>query len=75
MVEPTRNVSDKTLRAWIRQGTVDRGIGDGLTFIPTAASASIGKASWVLRYRYGKRSKELVIGRHPDVSLRCSVPQ
>jgi len=49
---------------------VDRGVGDGLTFVATAAGAQLGKASWILRYRYGGRHKEKVIGRYPDISLK-----
>jgi len=49
---------------------VDRGVGDGLTFVATAAGAQLGKASWILRYRYGGRHEEEVIGRYPDISLK-----
>ncbi len=55
--------TDRTLRAWLSTGPVDRGVGDGLTFVATAAGAQLGKASWILRYRYGGRHKEKVIGR------------
>ncbi len=30
----------------------------------------MGKASWILRYRFGGRNKEKVIGRYPDISLK-----
>ncbi len=62
--------SDRTLRAWLSAGPVDRAVGDGLTFVATEASASIGKASWILRYRFAGRNKEKVIGRYPDISLK-----
>ena len=62
--------TDRTLRAWLSAGPVDRGVGDGLTFVATAAGAQLGKASWILRYRYGGRHKEKVIGRYPDISLK-----
>lgn len=39
--------------------------GDGLTFTLSRSAT----ASWVLRYRYGGRSKELTIGNYPDISL------
>jgi hypothetical protein len=63
-------VTDKTLRAWLRAGAVDRGIGGGLTFIASAASAAKEMASWRLRYRFGGASKEKVLGRYPDLSLK-----
>ena len=62
--------SDRTLRAWLSAGPVDRGVGDGLTFVATEASARMGKASWILRYRFAGRQKEKVIGRYPDISLK-----
>ena len=62
--------TDKTLRAWLSAGSVDRGVGDGLTFVATEAGARVGKASWILRYRYGGKSKEKVIGRYPDIPLK-----
>lgn len=64
------NATDKNLRAWLIAGSTDRGVGDGLTFVATIASARRGKASWVLRYRYGGRAKEKTLGRYPDVSLK-----
>lgn len=42
-----------------------RADGDGLTFTLSAA----GKASWVLRYRYGGRPRELTLGNYPDIGL------
>ena len=64
------NATDKNLRAWLNAGPLDRGVGDGLTFVATVASARKGKASWVLRYRFGGREKEKTLGRYPDVSLK-----
>jgi integrase len=64
------NATDKNLRAWLSAGPVDRGVGDGLTFVATVASARKGKASWILRYRFGGREKEKTLGRYPDVSLK-----
>ena len=37
--------TDRTLRAWLSAGPVHRGVGDGLTFVATAAGAQLGKAS------------------------------
>lgn len=42
-----------------------RSDGDGLTFTLSKS----GTASWILRYRYGGRSRELTIGNYPDISL------
>lgn len=66
----TERVTDKTLRAWLNAGAVDRGIGGGLTFVASAAGALKGKASWILRYRFGGVGREKVLGRYPDVSLK-----
>ena len=66
----SRNATDKTLRAWLNAGPVDRGVGDGLTFVAKEASALEGKASWILRYRFGGRQREKVIGRYPDIPLK-----
>ena len=63
-------VTDKTLRAWLRAAPIDRGIGDGLTFIATAAGAASGKASWILRYRFHGKQREEALGRYPDFSLK-----
>ncbi len=51
MARPTRPITDRELKAWLVAGAVDRGVGEGLTFLASAAGASAGKASWVLRYR------------------------
>jgi integrase len=66
----SRNATDKTLRAWLNAGPVDRGVGDGLTFVATEAGAREGKASWVLRFRFGGRQREKVLGRYPDIPLK-----
>jgi integrase len=65
----TERVTDKTLRAWLNAGAVDRGIGGGLTFVASTAGALKAKASWILRYRFGGANREKVLGRYPDVSL------
>jgi hypothetical protein len=65
-----RPVTDRELKAWLAAGAVDRGVGDGLTFVASAASARTGKASWILRFRLLGKSKEKVLGRYPELSLR-----
>lgn len=66
----TGNATDKTLKGWLAAGPVDKGIGEGLTFFATEAGARLGKASWVLRYRWAGKNKEKVLGRYPDISLK-----
>lgn len=66
----TQNVSDRTLRAWLSAGPVDKMIGGGLIFFAKESSAHRGQASWILRYRFGGRPREKVLGRYPDISLK-----
>lgn len=66
----TTLVTDKTLRAWLHAAPTDRSIGDGLIFFATAVSASKGKASWILRYRFNGTESEYVLRRYPDISLK-----
>ncbi len=40
--------------------------GGGLTF----TLAATGTASWVLRYRFGGKSREMTLGRYPDISAK-----
>ncbi|MBN9369415.1 MAG: tyrosine-type recombinase/integrase [Comamonadaceae bacterium] len=54
------------LQHWIRaREPIARTDGDGLTFTLSAA----GTATWVLRYQFGGRSRELTLGNYPDISL------
>jgi integrase len=66
----SQNATDKNLRAWLNAGPVDKMIGDGLIFVASEAGARRGKASWILRYRFGGRQREKVLGRYPDISLK-----
>lgn len=68
----SKQVSELLLKSWLSAGVVDRSVGDGLTFVSTAASARLGKASWILRYRFGGRQKEKVLGRYPETTLRTA---
>lgn len=70
MTGNTQIVTDRTLRAWLNAGSVDKGIGGGLIFFAKEASARQGQASWILRYRVGGRRREKVLGRYPDISLK-----
>jgi hypothetical protein len=60
----------KILTAWLIAGPIDRGVGDGLTVVASEAGSQLGKCSWVLRYRFGGREREKVLGRYPDIALR-----
>lgn len=65
-----RPVTDRELKAWIAAGAVDRAVGEGLTFVASPMSARSGKASWILRFRIHGRSREKVLGRYPELSLK-----
>lgn len=65
-----RPVTDRELRAWLAAGAIDRGVGDGLTFVASLTAAQAGKASWILRYRMNGRAKEKVLGRYPELPLK-----
>jgi integrase len=65
-----RPITDRELKAWLAVGAVDRGVGEGLTFVASPMSARSGKASWILRFRVNGRSREKVLGRYPELSLR-----
>ena len=59
-------LSDVQIRRWIRTGKpVAKADGNGLTFTLSTG----GTAAWVLRYRFGGKSRELTLGRYPDKSL------
>jgi integrase len=65
-----RPITDRELKAWLAAGPVDRGVGEGLTFVASPTSAQSGKASWILRFRISGRSREKVLGRYPELSLK-----
>lgn len=65
-----RNATDQNLKAWLSAGAVDRGVGDGLTYVASAVSARQGIGTWILRFRFGGRQREKVLGRYPAVSLK-----
>ena len=65
-----RPITDRELKSWLAAGAVDRGVGEGLTFVASEPAAHAGKASWILRFRLNGRSKEKVLGRYPELSLK-----
>ena len=59
-------LTDIQLRGWVRASKpVAKADGDGLTFTLSAK----GTASWILRYRFGGKPRELTLGRYPDIPL------
>ena len=62
-------LNDLQIRRWVAAcEPVAKSDGDGLTF--TLSSA--GTATWVLRYRFASRARELTIGNYPDISLSAA---
>ena len=54
------------IRNWIKaRNPVARADGGGLTFTLSAKDT----ASWVLRYRFGGKPREMTLGRYPDITL------
>ena len=56
-------LTDLEIRKWVKEGNPIAGKSDGggLTFTLSKA----GRASWVLRYRYGGKGREITIGNLP----------
>jgi hypothetical protein len=65
-----RPITDRELKAWLAAGAIDRGVGEGLTFVASPMSARSGRASWILRFRVNGRSRGKVLGRYPELSLK-----
>ena len=60
------NLTDLKIKALIKANVaIAKSDGDGLTFTLSKNRT----ASWILRYRFGGRQKELTIGRYPDITL------
>jgi integrase len=55
------------IEQWRKAGKPISGMsdGDGLTFTLSAR----GTASWILRYRFGGKQREMTLGGYPDLSL------
>jgi len=60
-------LTDRNLDSWMKRGTPISGISDGggLTFTLSKA----GTATWVFRYRYGGKQREVTVGNYPDLGL------
>jgi len=60
-------LTDVHIRNWIKAGKpIAKAFGNGLTFTHSAN----GTASWILRYRFNGRQRELTIGRYPELSIK-----
>jgi len=60
-------LSDVSIRGWVSTGhPTAKADGGGLTFTLSAR----GTATWVLRYRFGTKPRELTLGNYPDLSLK-----
>jgi integrase len=59
-------LTDIQIRGLLRAGdSTAKSDGDGLTL----TISNKGTASWILRYRFGGKGRELTIGRYPDIPL------
>lgn len=65
-------LTDKQIQAWTkaRKAVAGKSDGGGLTFTMSARQAKAGQASWVFRYRFAGRARELTLGNYPDISLK-----
>lgn len=62
-------LEDIQLRNWVKAGKpVAKADGGGLTFTLSKA----GTASWVLRYRFGGKQREVTLGNYPDMGLSAA---
>ncbi|RTL28631.1 MAG: DUF4102 domain-containing protein, partial [Rhodocyclaceae bacterium] len=64
-------LTDVEIRSWISSGAPGtKSDGDGLTITASAAQMKDRAASWVLRYRFGGKARELTLGRYPEITLK-----
>lgn len=71
MGKQVEKLSDRQIHNLIEGGqAVAVADGKGLTFTMSASQAARKTGSWVLRYRYGGRARELTLGQYPDKSLK-----
>ncbi len=72
MDKQNRPFTDRELKGWLAAGGVSRGVGEGLTFVASTEAARKGKATWILRFRVNGKSREKVLGRYPELSLKAA---
>lgn len=66
MAKLSNLLDDVQIKHWIaKREPVAKSDGDGLTFTLSKA----GTATWVLRYRFAGRRKEVTLGNYPDMTL------
>lgn len=69
MAKLSNLLDDVQIKHWIaKREPIAKSDGDGLTFTLSKA----GTASWVLRYRFAGRRKELTLGNYPDMTLAAA---
>lgn len=63
-------LSDVNLARWYkaRKPIFGKSDGGGLTYTQSAA----GTATWVFRYRFASKQRELTLGNYPDMSLKAA---
>ena len=60
-------LTDFHIRNWIKaKNPIAKSFGNGLTFTLSAK----GTATWVLRYRFRGKQRELTIGHYPEFSIK-----
>lgn len=63
-------LTDIELRKWIKAGApVVKSDGGGLYFTMSANQARERAGSWIVRYRFDGKGRELTLGRYPEISL------
>lgn len=63
-------LTDIELRKWIKAGVpVVKSDGGGLYFTMSTNQARDKAGSWIIRYRFDGKGRELTLGRYPDLSL------
>lgn len=66
-------LTDLEIRNWISAGVPGtKSDGNGLTLTMSAKQAADRAASWIFRYRFGGKAREMTIGRYPEISLKAA---
>ncbi|WP_079434425.1 site-specific integrase [Zoogloea sp. LCSB751] len=63
-------LTDIELRKWIKAGApVVKSDGGGLYFTMSVSQARERAGSWIVRYRFDGKGRELTLGRYPEITL------
>lgn len=63
-------LTDIELRKWIKAGEpVVKSDGGGLYFTMSVSQARERAGSWIVRYRFDGKGRELTLGRYPEITL------